>query len=773
MRPVGATMAAAVEIFFVNRKQRRASDKLQPARPGPRELFAAAVQRHRDGRLEDAAQLYRQVLVIDPRHADSLHRLGVIAHQQGQHALAADMLHQAIACHPDAAPYHAHLGLALDGLGRLEEAVESCRKAVRLDPGLPDQHYNLGVLLQRLGRHEDAVACYRKAVALAPDIVEAHSNLGHALSELGRPGEAQVSYRRVIDLAPDAADGHADLGRALKSLGQFEEASVCLQQALQIAPAQTEILTSLAQAQIALRDYRGALASALRALTSRETPQTRRLFVQCVKDIEIESEIAGLRSLLLRALTENWDRPDDLARVGADVVRQAISRNPELGEEDFTALAADKLLQALICHTPNQDLELEGLLTAARRRLLQNARQPSSIQADLAFVCAMARQCFINEYVFAQGAEESEQAGRLRDRLAAVLEQRGVIDPVLIGVVGSYFPLLSVPFAPRLLERSWPAEIDALLTQQIREPMEEDALCATIPRLTVIKDDVSCLVQGQYEENPYPRWVCAAPVGMRQSLVSFLRQTFPFVPVEDQRDGQGLEILVAGCGTGRNAIETAQRFDGAQALAIDLSRNSLGHAARKTRELGVSGIEYAQADILELDLSGRRFDLIEAVGVLHHLADPFSGWRVLTSLLKPQGVMMVGLYSREARRDLPDAMPSGPNGTAQDVRQARQILIGQSAPVTQRVDFFTTSTCRDLLFHVQEHRLTLAEIGDFLWAQNLRLLGFSLEDAVLAAYRKRFPDDPGAVNLDHWQVYEKDHPDTFSGMYQFWLQKSP
>jgi len=133
--------------------------------------------------------------------------------------------------------------------------------------------------------------------------------------------------------------------------------------------------------------------------------------------------------------------------------------------------------------------------------------------------------------------------------------------------------------------------------------------------------------------------------------------------------------------------------------------------------------------------------------------------------------MMVGLYSSEARRDLPE-MAFGLGDTAQGVRQARQILIGQNAPVTQRVDFFTTSTCRDLLFHVQEHRLTLAEIAGFLAANNLRLLGFSLEDAVLAAYRKRFADDPGAVNLDHWQAFEKDHPETFSGMYQFWLQKA-
>jgi len=756
----------------VNRKQRRANDRGQPAKPGPRELFAAAVQHHREGRQEDAARLYGQVLAIDPRHADSLHRLGVIAYQKGLHGQAVDMLRQAIACRPEAASYHAHLGLALDGLGQLDEAVESCRRAVTLDPDLPDLHNNLGVLLQRLGRQEDAIACYRRAVELAPDLAEAHNNLGNVLSELGRPEEAQICYRRVIGLAPETVDGYANLGGALKALGQFEGASVCFQQALQIAPAQSEILACLAQTQIVLKDYRGALDSALRALASRETPQTRRLFVQCVKDIEIENEIAGLRPLLLRALTENWDRPDDLARVSAGLIRQTILRKPDMDEEDFITLAGDKLLHALLCRTPNLDLELESLLTAARQWLLRTVRQLSSGQADPAFACAMARQCFINEYVFAQSADETEQAGRLRDELSAALEQGEGIDPVLIGVAAAYFPLLSVPLAPRLLERSWPVEVEAVLTQQIREPEEEEALRATIPRLTAIKDDVSCLVQRQYEENPYPRWVSAAPAGAPQPLTSFLRQTFPFVSVEGRSDGPCLDILVAGCGTGRNAIETTQRFAGAQVLAIDLSRNSLAHAARKTRELGVTDIEYAQADILEFGLTGRRFDMVEAVGVLHHMGDPFAGWRVLASLLKPQGVMMVGLYSSEARRDLPAGMQAGPDVTAQDVREARQYLIGQNAPVIQRVDFFTTSTCRDLLFHVQEHRLTLAGIGSFLRAHNLRLLGFCLDDAALAAYRVRFPDDPGAVNLDHWQVYEKDHPDTFSGMYEFWLQKT-
>ena len=70
---------------------------------------------------------------------------------------------------------------------------------------------------------------------------------------------------------------------------------------------------------------------------------------------------------------------------------------------------------------------------------------------------------------------------------------------------------------------------------------------------------------------------------------------------------------------------------------------------RKTRELGVSSIEYAQADLLKLGSLGKQFDVIEAGSVLHHLADPWTGWRTLLSLLRPGGFMLLGLYSNIAR----------------------------------------------------------------------------------------------------------------------------
>ena len=125
---------------------------------------------------------------------------------------------------------------------------------------------------------------------------------------------------------------------------------------------------------------------------------------------------------------------------------------------------------------------------------------------------------------------------------------------------------------------------------------------------------------------------------------------FPQGPLQDLREPESLDILVAGCGTGQQPIGTAQRFPRASVLAIDLSLASLAYAKRKSDAAGVA-IEYAQADILELDLD-RRFDIVESSGVLHHLADPMCGWAALEKLVKPGGFMRIGLYSELGRSNV-------------------------------------------------------------------------------------------------------------------------
>ena len=131
-----------------------------------------------------------------------------------------------------------------------------------------------------------------------------------------------------------------------------------------------------------------------------------------------------------------------------------------------------------------------------------------------------------------------------------------------------------------------------------------------------------------------------------------MQREYPHAPFHRTGKGGDIDILIAGCGTGRHSIGVAQQFERSKVLAIDLSAASLGYAKARTGALGVTNIDYAQADILQLGSIGRTFDMIQSAGVLHHLADPWAGWRVLLSLLRPGGVMFVALYSETARRDV-------------------------------------------------------------------------------------------------------------------------
>lgn len=142
--------------------------------------------------------------------------------------------------------------------------------------------------------------------------------------------------------------------------------------------------------------------------------------------------------------------------------------------------------------------------------------------------------------------------------------------------------------------------------------------------------------------------------------------------------------------------------------------------------------------------------------------------------------MLLGLYSEMARRPVLAARSRiaelGLGDGAQDIRSFRQELIQGGDPhsyasILESEDFFSLSGCRDLLFHVQELRVSLAQIAGFIQGQNLKLLGFELDDGVLAAYRKRFQQDRAATDLACWQAFEADHPGLFGGMYIFWVQK--
>lgn len=541
-----------------------------------------------------------------------------------------------------------------------------------------------------------------------------------------RLDDAARVYRRLLAHKPDDAQASNALGQVLQAQGKLTEAAASYARALTLMPQLFGDFDAIYETLIALAP---SLADAVQrnAAAWPTRPPADRLF-----------------------------DPGSL---------QAMADNP--------------LLLCILRSAPVRNVALEHLLTSLRLSLLGDALADRAVSdSEFALCCALAEQCFINEYVFATTPDEEAQVEQLVSQIeAAIAAPSNGIRPLKIAVLAMYRPLQALPFAAGLIERKHPPPLADVVTHQVCEPMEEQALRNRIPSLTTIDDDVSRRVRQQYEENPYPRWTRAAGGIEPTTIDRHLRDLFPtmpFIPIGKSGD---VDVLIAGCGTGNQAITIAEIFPGSRLLAIDLSLGSLAFAMRNTPASIAPRLQYAQADILKLPAIDRSFDVIFATGVLHHMADPFEGWRVLLTRLRPGGLMNVGLYSRLGCRDVETARDyiaeQGYGSSAAEIRRCRQDLLNTPfAGVARYNDFFSTSECRDMLFHTQESRVEIPAIKAFVAAQDLRFLGFELDPRQRQACSAHFAAAGWSMgNLDRWHEFETKYPDTFGSMYQVWVQK--
>lgn len=775
-----------------------------------------AVEHHNAGRLPDAEAIYEQILAAMPDNHDALHLLGLIANEKGENERAATLIRKAIAIEPRMPEMHGNLGLVLQDLGRLEEAAAAFETALAGNPVFAEGHNNLGLLLQELGRTDEAMSRFERALEIEPDFAEAHTNLGNARRERGQLSKAEACHRRAIAAAPDFAQAHNNLGSVLQATGRIDEAEACYREALRLDPNYAgahcnlgSVLQERGRVEEAIGEYRAALAhdpdlaeahanlgaalvetgepseaveSYRRAVAlAPETDAFRIGFAACIERVSFEAADENQFDDLLALL----DHPAVDPQAITPAVLTALPDDPAFAtistDGGFTETAArlsgvPLLLRALPL-SPFMDLGVEATLTELRRAMLYAASAGQFDEAALPFSAALAQHCFLNEYVFSESEEENTTIDTLAVDIAAASDP----PPLQIVALAAYRPLLEYDWAETLLSRAWPEAMQAVVTQQVAEPLAERRLRGEIPALTAVEDDTSRAVRTQYEENPYPRWTRFAVQHKPAPIDEVLCGAPLRFALEGYESPDSPDVLIAGCGTGQQVMLAASRYADARILAVDLSLASLSYAMRKTNEAGTGSVEFAQADILGLDGLDQRFDLIECVGVLHHMADPLAGWRMLVDLLKPGAVMKVGLYSEAARRDVVAARAliaeCGYDPTPDGIRRCREDIAALAAggdtamaSIIARPSFYTVSECRDLLFHVQEHRFTLPQVADALQALDLAFLGFEMADQrPMRRFASEYPD--ARSDLDRWHNFETDNPDTFRGMYQFWVRK--
>jgi len=222
----------------MNRAERKKQEKRQgtSALGSLHPIFSQAVAHHQAGRLQQAAELYQQILTEQPRHADSLHLLGLIAYKTGRLEEAAGLIADAIKQDSTRAPYCFNLGVVLQKQGKLDEAADAYRRALKLNPSYIEAQSNLGNVLLEQGKPEQAVAAHQQALRLNANSAEAHNNLGVALKEQGKLDQAIASYGQALKINPHHVEAQNNLGVALRDQGKQEEAVAAFTQTLALKP---------------------------------------------------------------------------------------------------------------------------------------------------------------------------------------------------------------------------------------------------------------------------------------------------------------------------------------------------------------------------------------------------------------------------------------------------------------------------------------------------------------------------------------------------------
>lgn len=591
------------------------------------------------------------------------------------------------------------------------------------------------------------------------------SRLGHAAFASGDGTSARHYFEQAVAFDRRNARHRYNLAIVLEKMGEPAEAARHLTTGLKLDPTMLESaerLSLLARQPALLKkadlDPAGLQAALAFPTIDRESVASLALRWLLARD--------PLRAIMRRGAAEGW-----------------LPTARGLCSKATAPILVDPLLLTILRSSINLDPAFEQLLTALRRVIaldLDPGRFGDGKLVEL--VVALAEQCRANEYVWLATPEERVAVQQ------AVTTAANSRDATAwrIGVLRSaaYLPLhhiVGLEFDPTRLAGEKVRSLAAAIQRSLEERHDELERTARLRASEAIVAPISQKVAAQYEANPYPRWtslsMLVSPDAFRSTLGAF------YAPAKLAFMDGSFEVLVAGCGTGQQAISAAKAYGpAARIIGVDLSAESIAYASRMAEQLGVTNLELVHGDLLELCASAdfqSRFKVVECCGVLHHMEDLFQGWRALLRCLAPGGLMCIAVYSALARRNLaalrqdPDYPGSGCSDDA--LRRFRATLMlrrqgERGAELLNSRDFYTTSGFRDLTLHVSEHCTSLNEIEHFMRGAGLSFRGFQF-GGYFDLLRRKFPQERWPGGLLRWAELEEENPELFTRMYQFWCDR--
>lgn len=222
-----------------------------------------------------------------------------------------------------------------------------------------------------------------------------------------------------------------------------------------------------------------------------------------------------------------------------------------------------------------------------------------------------------------------------------------------------------------------------------------------IPNLRVAGDERVDVVRRFYDETPFPGY----PARDSLTWLNARAERSDFARVLNQAIPLDARILDLGCGTGQMSLYLARAHR--LVIGADLTRKSLELGAAAARRFQLSRVLFVETDLHCPGLREASFDVVYSAGVLHHTPDPRASFVRMAQLVRPGGMIVLGLYNAFAR------IPLRIRRLVARLTRYRLIPFDPVLSDRQNEPSRRMAWIRDQYRHPEEHRHTLAEVQNW------------------------------------------------------------
>lgn len=565
---------------------------------------------------------------------------------------------------------------------------------------------------------KEATRLYRLSIATNKNNANALNNLAVLLEELNHNKEAEQLYKQACAASKTS---HQDKLKFFRNLANIQERNGKLNSALWTYQSATKI-EDFSKNDIASNYLSFLQTTHLNSFDATIFSSLRKLY--------------NIETLDKCTLTEIYF--SQLA-LKLEEMKELPLQNTELTIE---IMGNDIITTTLMSNSLITNHIIEKVIIDIRKFLLFSLLKSSHRNLHTAILTAINKQCRLNGYIYPADESELSEIEKLKTNIIK-LPLHMHEDAKLI--INSY--------------------------ANIRTTETTKNYSSTTPYTP--NSDEQELVRSFYEANPYPHWT-----SIPRSTPSSLDELFTRLNLKEPPTNNN--ILVAGCGTGRHAIQLALTYPQANIKALDVSAASLAYASEKRDEYNIKNIEFIHGDLNELHLLNIKFSLIECIGVLHHLKNPLKGTQAILSALSSTGIAKLGLYSTSARAPIAElknlATSKKITYEQNNLEKIRMLAIanyshGRISEIVNSPDFFSRSGCMDLLFHPMERTFSATDIHALTKYVNCHFAGFEKGGSKGSPSFINFDNDTDLeVFFNNWKNFETLHPNFFCEMYLFWLK---